>query len=42
MSYDIVIVHGPSDDEILPYTISQIRKNVKGGEPGKDFRNISS
>ena len=31
---DIVIVHGPSDDEILPYTISQIRKYVK------DFRNI--
>ena len=37
---DIVIVHGPSDDEILPYTVSQIRKFVKGGEPGKDFRNI--
>ncbi len=40
MSYDIVIVHGPSDDEVLPYTVSQIRKFVKGGEPGKDFRNI--
>ncbi len=40
MSYDIVIVHGPSDDEVLPYTVSQIRKFVKGGEPGKGFRNI--
>ena len=40
MSYDILIVHGPSDDDILPYTISQIRKFVKGGEAGKDFRNI--
>ena len=34
MSFDVVIVHGPSDDEILPYTVSQIRKYVK------DFRNI--
>ncbi len=34
MTYDILIVHGPSDDDILPYTISQIRKFVK------DFRNI--
>lgn len=40
MSYDILIVHGPSDDDILPYTVSQIRKYVKGGEAGKDFRNI--
>ena len=35
MSYDIVISHGPGDDNILPYTISQIRKFVKG-----EFRNI--
>ncbi len=34
MSYDILISHGPSDDDILPYTVSQIRKYVK------DFRNI--
>ncbi len=34
MSHDILIVHGPSDDDILPYTVSQIRKYVK------DFRNI--
>lgn len=34
MSFDIVIAHGPSDDDILPYTVSQIRKYVK------DFRNI--
>lgn len=34
MTYDILIVHGPSDDNILPYTVSQIRKFVK------DFRNI--
>jgi hypothetical protein len=34
MSCDIVIVHGPSDDYTLPYTISQVRKYVK------DFRNI--
>jgi hypothetical protein len=40
MSFDVVIVHGPSDDYTLPYTVSQIRKYVKGGEPGKDFRNI--
>ena len=31
---DIVIVHGPSDDEVLPYVITQIRKNVK------NFRDI--
>lgn len=34
MTYDILVSHGPSDDDILPYTISQIRKYVK------DFRNI--
>ena len=34
MKIDILIVHGPSDDDILPYTVSQIRKYVK------DFRNI--
>lgn len=34
MKIDIVIVHGPSDDDILPYTVSQIRKYVK------EFRNI--
>jgi hypothetical protein len=32
--YDIAIIHGPSDDDILPHTITQIRKNVK------DYRNI--
>ena len=31
---DIAIIHGPSDDDILPHTITQIRKNVK------DYRNI--
>jgi hypothetical protein len=34
MKYDIAIIHGPSDDDILPHTITQIRKNVK------DYRNI--
>ena len=33
-SYDIVIVHGPNDDEILPYCVEHIKKNVK------HFRNI--
>lgn len=32
--YDIAIIHGPSDDDILPHTVTQIRKNVK------DYRNI--
>lgn len=32
--YDIVIVHGPNDDEILPHCVEHIKKNVKG------YRNI--
>lgn len=32
--YDIVIVHGPCDDEILPHTVAHIRKYVQ------DFRKI--
>jgi hypothetical protein len=29
MSYDIVIIHGVKDSEILPYTINSIKKHVK-------------
>ena len=32
--YDIVIVHGPNDDEILPHCVEHIKKNVNG------YRNI--
>ena len=28
MSYDIVIIHGVKDSEILPYTINSIKKFV--------------
>ncbi len=32
--FDVVIVHGPNDDETLPYCIQQIKTNVNG------YRNI--
>jgi len=32
--FDVVIVHGPNDDETLPYCIQQIKRNVNG------YRNI--